>query len=126
MKINPFDYLFYKLTRFMTPLVFYSPEAHAPKPMFVIFFFNAWAILNVAIGDLNIKVYIPIFVITVILILILVEVFYSPNRRWRKIEAKYENEVDNHRILGNWLVVLYVAATIGLLVWSFQFIPTNS
>jgi hypothetical protein len=121
--INPFDYLFYKLTRFMYHTDVYSPEAYSPYPMALIFAFNIWTIINIIICDYS--VYLVIFFI-LLPPFFMIMIRYWPSIRWQKIETKYKNESDAQKIRGNWLVFLYVAATVGLFIWSFRFIPVKN
>jgi hypothetical protein len=118
---NPFDYLWYKLTIFLTPFVYGSPAYRALPIMTAVFAFNGWTVLNIAIRDYNSYLLSLVFLVP----LVLTETIYS-RKRLRKVYRKYISESDSQRILGNWLVFLYVVATVGLLIWSFRFVPVNN
>lgn len=115
---NPYYYLFYKLTRFL------NKKNN-----------NEWGVIygqSLLIGWNIIFSYIKIFNITqensqgkfkIILIIILSSLFVTNSilflnkKRVERIMERYQNELKTNRKIGNFLVILYVALSLGLIVF---------
>lgn len=116
--MNPYYYLFYKLTRFLN-----KKRNNEWGPIAAITWFTGWYI-----GVIYIKV-LPVthenyqsnfkygVIVLAIALFIANTVLFLNKNRVKEIMNRYKGESETSRILGNSLVILYILLSLGLIVF---------
>jgi F0F1-type ATP synthase assembly protein I len=116
--MNPYYYLFYKLTRFLN-----KKGNNEMGPIYGISCIVIMNIIFVYLTTLHIKeentqgLYKTIFIIICIALFITNVILFQNKNRIKEIMNHYKGESETSRKLGNSLVILYILLSLGLIVF---------
>ncbi len=114
--INPFDYLQYKIYKTMSWLIGNGSERYYGI-LFSLYFLNIITITTILIG----RQLSDTFAISCGFCILVVGLIFYRKKRERNVIAKYKNESERSRIIGNFAVVLYVILSIVSFFWTARY-----
>ena len=112
MKINPIDYLFYKIYKALSFISGGGNPITQYSAILILFSFNVLVLLNILYEDVPSEIAGTWIAIVGILIL----PYYMI--REDRIIAKYSQESEHSRTVGNMIVAIYVILTFVMLIWT--------
>lgn len=116
--MNPYYYLFYKLNLFLNKKGDNQWGPIGGVTLFIECNIIVPYVKFLHIDEANVNgIYKIILIIFFVAIFITNAVIFSNKRRVSNILDRYKNESDMSRIMGNSLVVLYVALSLGIIVF---------
>ena len=105
--INPFDYLYYKLYKFAR---YTGSRTFTGGWLVMLFLSNVFSVQVLLTGN---KDFFDTFGTGIsFLVVLFMLIFYWPSKRGKKVIAKYKNESEKSRIIGNTMVTCYVILSI--------------
>ena len=104
--INPINYLFYKIYKvlFFTNGGIVPVQQSGATALFPLL--NFWTIWILVTGELT-----TVIMVVSLIFMLPLSIFYAASEK--QIIIKYEKESEKSRIIGNWVVALYIIITIG-------------
>jgi len=115
MTINPFDYLFFKISELQS-IHWPNTRMYDSTLTSLCLGINILSVLMLIFGDLY-----PIFLFIELILMFIITIFYNNRSRRERILTKYSQESEKSRIIGNTLVIIYaiitVASFIGAIFW---------
>ena len=116
--MNPYYYLFYKLSRFLN-----KKGNNEWGPIYGISIFFGWTIVVVYVKIFHITeeysqgIYKTILGIVTVSLFVTNCILFLNKKRVKAIMDRYKNESDTSRKMGNFLVILYVVLSLGLIIF---------
>jgi len=115
MKINPADYLFYKVYKFLSFISYGGGTTERVSTISILsllFVLNLLMLLSLIFGTVSTA----IFTVCSFFIVIFNLIYY--NLKDDIIIAKYSQESEHSRTVGNMIVTIYVILTFVMLIWT--------
>jgi hypothetical protein len=116
--MNPYYYLFYKLSRFLN-----KKGNNEWGPIYGISIFFGWTIVVIYIkifhitGENSQGIYKTILGIVAVFLFVINCILFLNKRRVKEIMNRYKGESEIRRKIGNFLVILYVALSLALILF---------
>lgn len=104
--VNPINYLFYKIYKALLFIDGGGSPVKQSGATALLLLLNFWTVWILITGELN-----TVVAAISLIFMLLFSIFYAASEE--QIIAKYEKESDKSRIVGNWIVTLYILITIG-------------